>query len=121
MTNTITDYKSLQEERRRLEALLASQKEQIRTDFASIREQARPVTNLFQNIASVTSRPAMAPLLKLGVEMGIDVLLRRTMFKRAGGFNRLLMPMVMRVLSSNVLSGRANLWLKAIAEKFRKK
>ncbi len=124
MTNNITDYNSLQEEKQRLQALVLHQRGQIKSDLALIREQAQPVTNLFSSIASVTNKPAAQPLLKLGVEMGIDVLLRKTLFRNAGMVSKLLMPIAMRVMSSNILSGKARIWAQAItdkiSEKFRK-
>ncbi|MDQ3843216.1 MAG: hypothetical protein M3342_04275, partial [Bacteroidota bacterium] len=92
-----------EEEKQRLIALLRTQEEQIKVDIAGVREGLKPVRKALNVANKMTTRDNTAPLLNFGVEMGIDLLIRKVLLARAGWFLKIVVPFLMKNYSSHLL------------------
>lgn len=113
MNKIISSYDELQHEKVRLQGLLQLQKDQLRADVGLLKKQLQPANAVLQTLGLFTGSrrqedgtPKQSGLLKLGLELGIDVLLRRTLFRKAGFVARMAMPVLMRNFSTNLVNGK---------------
>jgi len=128
MNNIIHSYDELQHEKIRLEGLLRIQKEQLRTDFGLLKKQLEPASALLHTVGMFTgiknadgksnSKPG---LLKLGLDLGIDLLLRGTVFRKAGIITRMAAPVLLRNFSSNFAAGKGKGLFQSIRNIFSRK
>ena len=128
MNSVIHTHDDLQHEKDRLEGLLKIQKEQLKTDFGLLKKQLEPASAILRTVGMFTgnriadgksnSKPG---LLKLGLDLGIDLLLRGTIFNKAGFVTRMAMPVLLRNFSSNVASGKGKGLFQSIKNIFSRK
>ncbi|KIC96330.1 hypothetical protein [Flavihumibacter solisilvae] len=128
MNSVIHTHDDLQHEKNRLEGLLKIQKEQLKTDFGLLKKQLEPASAILRTVGMFTgsrnadgksnSKPG---LLKLGLDLGIDLLLRGTIFNKAGFVTRMAMPVLLRNFSSNVASGKGKGLFQSIKNIFSRK
>jgi hypothetical protein len=128
MNSIIHTHDDLQNEKDRLEGLLKIQKEQLKTDFGLLKKQLEPASAILRTVGMFTgsriadgksnSKPG---LLKLGLDLGIDLLLRGTIFNKAGFVTRMAMPVLLRNFSSNVASGKGKGLFQSIKNIFSRK
>lgn len=128
MNSVIHSYEELQHEKVRLEGLLKIQKEQLKTDIGLLKKQLEPASALLRTVGmfagskNADGKPNAKPgLLKLGLDLGIDLLLRGTIFRKAGFVTRMAMPVLLRNFSSNVASGKGKGLLQSIRNIFSRK
>ena len=98
----INNYLELQAEKRRLQNELLEKKEMIKAEFANIKLKIDPILNiigLFGNSSNGNGKPS---LLKVGTSVGIDVL-RHTLLAKSGWFTKLVLPFVLKGISSKVI------------------
>lgn len=115
--NTIQTYDDLLEEKKRLEALLAINKEQVSTNWVEMKKEFEPVNNILSFLSKMTTRDKSNPLVNMGIDVAGDLLLRKILLARAGWATRLVVPYLLKNYSSNVLAGksffqRVKHWLK---------
>ncbi len=111
MINPIRTHRDLLEEKARLKSLLVIQKNQVRHDWMGIEEELEPATKLVGSLGMFTSAKSNNPLLKLGLDLGIDMLLRRTLFRGTGLLTRLGAPILVRNLATNLFDKKGpGLW-----------
>ncbi|WP_290797760.1 hypothetical protein [Flavihumibacter sp. UBA7668] len=108
MINPIRTHRDLLEEKARLKSLLVIQKNQVRQDWMGIEEELEPATKLVGSLGMFTSTKSNNPLLKLGLDLGIDILLRRTLFKNTGLLTRLGAPILVRNLATNLFDKKGS-------------
>jgi hypothetical protein len=99
MSKKISSYDELLEEKARLQELLGLQKAAISGNLASIQEDVRPVTNGLLVVGRVLSRIGRrnrptSPLLNVGLDIGVDMVLRRYILRKAGWFSRTFVPLL---------------------------
>lgn len=102
MIKPIRNHRDLLEEKARLKSLLQAQKQLVKQDWMEIEESLEPATKIFKTVGMFTSTKSDNPLMKLGLDLGIDMLLRRTFFKNAGLITKLGAPMLLRNLATNL-------------------
>src|SRR5688572_18519368 len=102
MNRTIKTYDDLLEEKQRLESLIVLQRQQVKTDWAEMKEEFRPVSNIIAFFGKLTHRDKSNPLLNMGIDMAGDILLRKFLLAKAGWFTRLTVPFLLKNYSSNV-------------------
>lgn len=126
MNSAIHSYEELQHEKIRLEGLLRIQKEQLRTDIGLLKKQLEPATAILRTVGMFTGSKnadgksnTKPGLLKLGLDLGIDLLLRGTVFRKAGFVTRMAMPVLLRNFSSNIASGKGKGLFQSIKNIFR--
>jgi hypothetical protein len=102
MTNPIRNHDDLLAEKARLKSLLLVQKNQFRRSWEGIEEELEPATKLLGSLSLFSSKKSDNPLLKLGMDLGIDMVMRKTLFRQAGLLTRLGAPILVRNLVSNL-------------------
>src|SRR5688500_9155321 len=103
MNKRIRTYEDLEEEKLRLLSLLKTQESTIRTDIAGLKENLKPLGTAMDTINKMTTRDNRVPVLNLGLEMGIDLLIRKVLLARAGWFTKIIVPFVIKNYTSHIL------------------
>lgn len=121
MINPIRNHDDLLAEKARLKSLLLVQKNQLRRSWEGIEEELEPATKLLGSLSLFSSKKSDNPLLKLGMDLGIDMVMRRTLFRQAGFLTRLGAPILVRNLVSNLLDKKGAGLLAGIKSIFKGK
>ena len=101
--NKIRTYEDLLQEEQRLQQQLKVQEMQVRTDILSMKENIEPVKKVYDTVRKVFTRDNRVPFFNIGLEMGIDILLRRFILRKAGLFARILVPYLVKNYSSHII------------------
>jgi hypothetical protein len=101
--NKIRTYKDLLQEEERLQHQLKAQEVLIRQDLAGFRENIEPVRRLFNTAQKIFTRDNRVPVFNIGLELAIDILLRRFILRRAGWFAKSIVPYLVKNFSSHVI------------------
>lgn len=99
--NRINNYDELVAARRMTETIIADRKRIIHEQIEDVKEKIAPVlniVNLFKN-----KGPEHNSLLKVGVSLAIDLLVGQKLLSKAGWLTRLLVPNLLKTVSSKVL------------------
>jgi hypothetical protein len=99
----IKTYADLEAEKLRLMALLRNHEEAIKADMVNVREGLQPVSNALKVINKMATRDNRVPVMNFGVEMGIDLLVRRVLLGRAGWFAKIVVPYLIKNYTSHFL------------------
>src|SRR6476469_9857582 len=99
----IKNYADLEAEKLRLMALLRNHEEAIKADVANVREGLKPLNNAMQVINKMATRDNRVPVMNLGLEMGIDILIRRMLLGRAGWFAKIVVPYLIKNYTSHFI------------------
>lgn len=119
MTKKIQTYDDLLEEKRRLETLLAVQKEEIDVNWQEVKSSLNPINNAASFLGKITRSDKSNPLLTVGVGYIGDLILRKVF--KAGWIVRLVVPFVVKNYSSHMFSGKGGGIANKIKNMFRKK
>ena len=105
----INNFEDLIRERRRLEGDLLIQKATLREALNELKVRLEPLAE-FASIVVGNNKETGAPsLLKTGVSIGIDLLLRYNLLARAGWVARAVLPIVVKgFLNRFIRSGHAS-------------
>jgi len=99
----IKNYADLEAEKLRLMALLRNHEESIKVDMANVREGLQPLGNALQVINKMATRDNRVPVMNFGLEMGIDLLIRRILLGRAGWFAKIVVPYLIKNYTSHFI------------------
>lgn len=117
----IRTYKDLAEEEQRLQQVLKSQEILIREDLVSMKENLEPIKKVYDRVHKIFTRDNRVPVFNIGLELGIDVLLRRFLLARAGWFAKTFVPYVVKNYASHIISEeKRKVIIKKIEELFNK-
>jgi hypothetical protein len=124
MNNKITTYQELLDEKVRLGKQLEEQKIQFKKDFTTFKtqleEQLEPATSLLHTVGKFTGNGAK-PALNFGLGLGLDMLLRNTLFKKAGFITKLAAPFLLRTVTNTFSGDKGSGLLQKIGNLFKKK
>lgn len=98
MSNKIRNYKDLQEEEERLLTLLKLQKMRLEADIAELKNEARPVINVFSFAGKLTTRDNSHSM----INAVVDLLIAR-MFAKSSFLVWLIFPTLISNLSSHYI------------------
>lgn len=101
--NKISTYQDLSNEEERLKAKLKLQEIVIRQDLMAFKENLEPVKKVYDQVHKVFTRDNRVPVFNIGLELGLDLLLRRFILRRAGWFARIFVPYVMKNYASHLI------------------
>ncbi len=111
MSKKIETYEDLLEEKARLEELVKAQKALVRDDFELVKDSIRPIGatisnayGLIRQLTPVTPKRTGSPLFNLGLDFGIEVLLKRFVLGNAGWLARVVVPYVVKNYSYKFLN-----------------
>lgn len=117
----IKTYKDLLEEEQRLQQVLKSQEILIREDLMSMKENLEPVKKVYDQVHKVFTRDNRVPVFNIGLELSIDMLLRRFLLARAGWFAKTFVPYVVKNYASHIISEeKRKIIIQKIEELFNK-
>jgi len=99
----IKNYADLEAEKLRLMALLRNHEEAIKADVVNVKEGLKPVGNVMSMVNKMATRDNRVPVMNFGVEMGIDILVRRVLLGRAGWFAKIFVPYLIKNYTSHFI------------------
>ena len=102
--SSIRTYEDLEAEEKRLQALLYSNKANIKDSFSAVKDSLNPFKQAIDTVKKFLSRDKTNPIMKFGVDFGLDILIRRLLLSKAGWFTKLVVPFVVRNYSSHFLT-----------------
>jgi hypothetical protein len=111
----------LEQERKRLEALLEYHRGMIQRDIREIKDELQPVRNVFGFIKKFTTKDKTNALLNIGSEFAINTLLKRFVLSRTGWLVRAVVPFLVKNYSSHVISEKKDQWIDKIVGWLRHK
>ena len=97
----ITNYDELVAHRKKLEADLVRQKGYINEKVGRIKDKLEPIGRVLSFFKGESNHKATS-LLKIGSQVGIDLLLQRKLGK-AGWLTKLILPFVLRFASAKTI------------------
>ncbi|HVG17134.1 MAG TPA: hypothetical protein VM935_19330 [Chitinophagaceae bacterium] len=104
--SSIKTYDDLLAEEKRLQALLYSHKESIKTSLVATKQSLNPFKSAVSTAKSLFTRSKTNPLMKLGVDFGVDVFFRRYVLAKAGWFTKIILPFVLKNYSTYIIRER---------------
>lgn len=117
----ISTYHDLVAEEQRLSAELATQKVAMQNEWENTKVHLKPFENALQFVSKVSTKNKNNPLLNMGLDLGVDVLIRRLLLGNAGFVTKLLVPTIVRNYSSNMLSvGEGKNWFGKLRNFFKR-
>jgi len=117
----IKTYDDLLQEEQRLQQVLKSQENLIRQDLVSMKENLEPIKKVYDQVHKVFTRDNRVPVFNVGLELGIDILLRRFILARAGWFAKTFVPYIVKNYSSHIIGEeKRKAIIKKIEELFNK-
>jgi|SRR5579875_593363 len=130
MSKKITTYEDLLEEELRLENLAHAQRTLVHENFESVKESMRPfgrtISSTYSLISSIAPRHrSTSRLLNMGLDFGVEVLLKRILLANSGWVTRLVLPFLIRNYSSQIAHFFAqdhhkNTWWRRVKKVFSK-
>lgn len=99
----IRTYEDLVEEQQRLISVLKTQEQIVRVDIAGVKQGLQPFGKALQVVNKLATRDNTAPVMNFGLEMGIDLLIRKVLLARAGWFTKIVIPFLVKNYSSHII------------------
>lgn len=96
-------YEDLEAEKLRLINVLKTHEANIRIDLAGVKEGLKPFNKAAEVVSKMATRDNTAPVLNFGLEMGIDLLVRKLLLARAGWFAKIVVPFLVKNYSSHII------------------
>ncbi len=117
----ITTYNDLLQEEKRLQQVLKSQEVLIREDLVNMKENLEPIKKVYDQVHKIFTRDNRVPVFNVGLELGIDMILRRFILGRAGWFAKTFVPYVIKNYASHIIGEeKRKAIIKKIEEMFNK-
>jgi hypothetical protein len=104
ITPVITTYDDLLQEKQRLKQKLVLQKADFGHHWNVLQHKLSPIEKVAGIVKNLTTPDTRNPLLNTGVNLTIDVLLRSFYMSRIGWLPKLVVPFVLKNLSSNLVN-----------------
>ena len=100
----IKTYEDLEAEERRLQALLYSHKENIKDSFDAVKRGLNPFRQAADTARRLFTRDKSNPMMKFGLDLGVDVLVRRFLLAKAGWFTKIVVPFFIKNYSTHFVT-----------------
>lgn len=120
ITPVITTYEDLLQEKQRLQQKLVLQTADFKHHSAVLKEKLNPVEKVAGIVKNLTTPDTRNPLVNTGLNLAIDMLLRGFYLSRIGWLPKLVVPFVLKNLSSNVVNKRGKSFVKTVKSLFSK-
>lgn len=112
ITPVITTYEDLLQEKQRLKQKLTLQKADFNHHLSVLKHKLSPVEKVAGVVKNLTTPDTRNPLLNTGLNLTIDLLLRGFYMSRMGWLPKLVVPFVLKNLSSNLVNKKGKGFLK---------
>jgi len=103
MPAIINSYEDLEKERNRLMQKLRTHEDLIKVDIAGVQEGLKPFGKALETVNNLATRDNTAPILNFGMEMGIDLFIRKFLLARAGWLTKIVIPYLVKNYSSHFI------------------
>ena len=100
----IKTYEDLEAEEKRLEALLYSHKENIKDSFEAVKKGLNPFRQAAETARKLFTRDRSNPMMKFGLDLGVDVLVRKLLLAKAGWFTKIIVPFFIKNYSTHFVT-----------------
>ena len=97
----IKTYEDLEAEEKRLQALLYSHRENIKDSFEGVKKGLNPFRQAMDTAKKLFTRDKSNPMMKFGLDLGVDVLIRRFLLAKAGWFTKIIVPFFIKNYSTH--------------------
>ncbi len=104
--NKITTFNQLLAEEKRLSEKLALQKNEVMNEWQQTKNHLKPLGNVVGFVSKLGAKNSSNPLLNMGLDIGLDVVLQKLLLGRAGFLAKLFVPALVRN-SGNIIDGKA--------------
>jgi hypothetical protein len=121
MSQTIKTYADLCEERERIKSLLVVQRQKVKDDWESLKEEFLPVKNAFGVVGKMTHPDRSNPLINAGLKAASDLFLKNFVLAKAGWVTKLAVPFVVKNYSSHLIAEKGGNFLGRVFNFFTKK
>ena len=101
--NKISNYDDLILERKRLESELVHYKSIITSELDEIKHKVEPITDVVSFFTPSKNPPANNKLLVAGANLGIELLVRQKLLSKAGWLTKLVLPFILKKVSSRAI------------------
>jgi hypothetical protein len=113
----IKSYDDLLLEKARLQAQLNVQKNELNERVKSVKEKLAPVGTILSAIGGITAMKAANPMVKTGIGIAVDMLLKKKLFKNSGLITGLVGSFLVRNVATKIVAGTAGVLLGKLAKK----
>lgn len=106
----ISNYTELVAERIRLEEELKKHKLFFKGEINEVKEKLEPIRNVMSFLGILKSKNVSAgpsSILKTGLSMGIDLLVRDNLLSKAGWITRAVLPVIIKGISKQFINKKA--------------
>jgi len=114
----ITTYEELLREKERLQLQLEVNKAAVHAHVEEIKKKISPLKGAVSFFSNFTAPPANNSLLGTGLNLSLELLIRKLFFARAGWITRLVGPILLKNFSANMLKKNKKSFLKKIKSAF---
>jgi len=104
----INNYDDLMEEKERLKERLKESKANIKYNIALIKEELNPLSAIKDTAMGAFKKDTSNPLVQFGIKRGTEFLLGKVLLKRAGWLPKLVVPFVVRELTTRFVAHKAD-------------
>ena len=94
--------------------MLAVHKANVSANWAELKEELKPVNNVFSFLGKLTTRDKTNPLVNIGIDVAGDLLLRKMLLAKAGWAIRFVVPFLLKNYSSNVFTEKAKPFIQGV-------
>ena len=114
----ITTYKDLLLEERRLKQHLMLQRAALTDHYHTLTHKLAPVEKIAGMVKNVTTPNTRNPIVNTGLNLAIDLLLRGFYSSKAGWISKLVVPFVLKNVSSNLVNKKGKGFFKSVKSLF---
>ncbi len=104
MTTQIKTYDDLLKEKQRLQLLLKSQKEIVRTDIQEIKQELAPIKHAISFVGKFGTKDTSNPLLSATSDTLINLVVKKFLLARTVWVTKIIVPFLLKNYSSHMLS-----------------
>ena len=110
MNKHIQNYNDLLVEKQRLTLLLNERKIIVMTEFEEIKTSLKPVKSILGVIEKFASKDSGNPLLTTGIDIAVNMVVKKFFFRNAGFLVKLIMPALLKNYLSHEITEDGNLF-----------
>ncbi|HYC29966.1 MAG TPA: hypothetical protein VEB42_14135 [Chitinophagaceae bacterium] len=114
ITPIITTYEDLLQEKQRLQQKLVLQKADLKHNWSVFTHKLSPIEKVVGVVKNLTTPDTRNPLVNTGLNLGIDLLLRGFYMARIGWLPKIVVPFVLKNLSSNLVNKKGKSIFKSL-------
>jgi hypothetical protein len=114
MSKRIQTYQDLLDEKQRLESVLKLQKENLRQDIEELKESIAPFRKIGTFVSKLFTRKDNSFVVDAGISTLVTFGVKRLLLARAGWLTRLIIPFIIKNLSSHVVADNKDSIMKKL-------